>query len=101
MESDNSEKIFFDKRAIMYSGVANLQDIFQAELSGRHLKDVHNSLESSTNVAVFESLEFGSLRNGEMLVTGKIVISQSFKYCADISQVSDFKKTRDCLKVLV
>ena len=52
-------------------------------------------------MAVFESLESGSSRNGEMLVTGKISISQSFKDCADISQVSDSKKTRDCLRVLV
>lgn len=70
-ESSNIHKASFG--ATVYSGVANLQDILQAEVTGKHAQDVGGErLRSDGSKPVpEEELESGKkvTGNGEMLVT--------------------------------
>ncbi len=64
----------FGKRATVYSGVANLRDIIQAEIAAkRNGNAAHRYRSERLETIPEEELESGDLGtgNGEMLVTGE------------------------------
>lgn len=74
LESGGIHKVPFGKRATVYSGVANLREIFHAEVTAKPAENVdpeHGSNGSKTITG--EEPESGNLGtgNGEMLVTGE------------------------------
>ncbi len=92
----------FGKRATLYSWVANLRDIIQAEVAAKRDGNAgHRYRSDSLETIPEEELELGDLRtgNGEMLVTGEF--NDQWWFSVNSIKVSASEGIRDDIRIIV
>ena len=92
----------FDKRVIVYSGVANLWKIIHAEVVTKRNKNADFEYESKNlKMIIKKELELGKLgiKNNKILVTNEF--NNQLWFFVNLIEIFVFEKIRDDLQIIV